>query len=134
VTTDTFLLSDTHHDERTACQIKSILIHLMHLAAFLVEQGLDWRALTPARAVDLLIHLRNKRSRGRGPGHRPSLATIDGERAIAPPDLLATFLAAFAIDPPIYASTRMLLSHGNAAFSSILGFPPLICSKVCQFP
>ena len=56
---------------------------LTHLAAFLVEQGLDWRALTPARAVHLLIHLRNKRSLGRGPGHRPSLATIEGERAIA---------------------------------------------------
>ena len=56
---------------------------LTHLSAFLVEQGLDWRALTPARAVDLLIHLRNKRSRGRGPGYRPSLATIEGERAIA---------------------------------------------------
>jgi hypothetical protein len=55
---------------------------LRHLAAFLVEQGLDWRALTPARAVDLLIHLRNKRSRRRGPGHHPSLATI--ERASAP--------------------------------------------------
>jgi integrase/recombinase XerD len=56
---------------------------LTHLAAFLVEQDLDWRALTPARAVDLLIHLRNKRSRGRGPGYRPSLATVEGERVIA---------------------------------------------------
>jgi hypothetical protein len=28
VTTDNFLLSDTHHDERTACQVKSILLHL----------------------------------------------------------------------------------------------------------
>jgi site-specific recombinase XerD len=55
---------------------------LTHLAAFLVEQGLDWRMLTPARAVDLLIHLRNKRSRRRGPGHHPSLATIEGERAV----------------------------------------------------
>lgn len=56
---------------------------LTHLAAFLVEQGLDWRALTPARAVDLLIHLRNKRSRGCRLGYRPSLATVEGERAIA---------------------------------------------------
>jgi integrase/recombinase XerD len=55
---------------------------LTHLAAFLVEQGLDWRMLTPARAVDLLIHLRNKRSRRRGPGHHLSLATIEGERAV----------------------------------------------------
>jgi hypothetical protein len=54
----------------------------MHLAAFLVEQNLDWRALTPTRAVDLLIHLRNKQSRRRGPGHHPSLATIEGERAV----------------------------------------------------
>ena len=28
VTTDNFLLSDTHHDERTACQVKSILLQL----------------------------------------------------------------------------------------------------------
>ena len=57
---------------------------LTRLAAFLVEQGLHWRVLTPARAVDLLIHLRNKRSRRRGPaGYRPSLATIEGGRAIA---------------------------------------------------
>jgi integrase len=55
---------------------------LMHLAAFLVEQNPDWRALTPTRAVDLLIHLRNKQSRRRGPGHHPSLATIEGERAV----------------------------------------------------
>lgn len=55
---------------------------LTHLASFLVEQGLDWRALTPARAVDLLIHLRNKRSHRRGPGHHPSLATSEGERAV----------------------------------------------------
>ena len=55
---------------------------LTHLAAFLVEQGLDWRALTPARAVDLLIYLRSKRSRRRGSGHHPSLVTIEGERAV----------------------------------------------------
>jgi integrase/recombinase XerD len=55
---------------------------LTRFAAFLVEQGLDWRALTPARAVDLLIHLRNKRSRRSRPGHHPSLATIEGERAV----------------------------------------------------
>jgi integrase/recombinase XerD len=56
---------------------------LTHLAGFLVEQDLDWRALTPARAIDLLIHLRSKRSRRRGPEYRPSLATIEGERVIA---------------------------------------------------
>ena len=27
MTADTFLLSDTHHDESTACQVKSILLH-----------------------------------------------------------------------------------------------------------
>lgn len=27
MTTDNLLLSDTHHDERTACQVKSILLH-----------------------------------------------------------------------------------------------------------
>lgn len=56
---------------------------LRHLRSFLVEQGLDWRALTPARAVDLLIHLRDKRSGRRGAGQHPSLATMDGERATA---------------------------------------------------
>ena len=55
---------------------------LTHLAAFLVEQSLDWRALTPARAVDLLVYLRSKRSRRRGSGHHPSLVTIEGERAV----------------------------------------------------
>lgn len=56
---------------------------LTHLRSFLVEQDLDWRALTPARAVDLLIHLRDKQSRRRGAGQHPSLATMDGERATA---------------------------------------------------
>ena len=56
---------------------------LTRLAAFLVEQGIDRRVLTPLLDVDLLIHLRNKRSRRRGPGYRPWLATIEGERAIA---------------------------------------------------
>jgi integrase len=56
---------------------------LTHLRSFLVEQDLDWRALTPARAVDLLIHLRDKQSRRRGAGQHPTLATMDGERATA---------------------------------------------------
>lgn len=55
---------------------------LTHLCYFLIEQGLDWRALTPARAVDLLIHLRSKRSRRRGAPQHPSLAAVDGERAV----------------------------------------------------
>ena len=29
MTTDNFLLSDTHHDESTHCQVKSILLQLM---------------------------------------------------------------------------------------------------------
>ena len=29
MTADTFLLSDTHHDESTACQVKSILLHFI---------------------------------------------------------------------------------------------------------
>ena len=32
----------------------------------------------------------------------PAKKFVDGERAIAPPDLLATFLGAFAIDPRKY--------------------------------
>ena len=28
MTADNFLLSDTHHDESTVCQLKSILIHV----------------------------------------------------------------------------------------------------------
>ena len=52
---------------------------LTHLHSFLVEQGLDWRALTPALAIDLLIHLRGKRSRRRGAAQYPSLTTVDGE-------------------------------------------------------
>lgn len=56
---------------------------LSHLHSFLVEQGLDWRALTPACAVDLLIYLRCKPSRRRGAAQHPSLAAVDGERAVA---------------------------------------------------
>jgi hypothetical protein len=33
VTTDNLLLSDTHHDERTACQVKSILLQLTSAAS-----------------------------------------------------------------------------------------------------
>ena len=29
MTADTFLLSDTHHDESTDCQVKSILLQLI---------------------------------------------------------------------------------------------------------
>ena len=32
MTTDYFLLSDTHHDERTACQVKSILLQFIHIS------------------------------------------------------------------------------------------------------
>ena len=32
MTADTFLLSDTHHDESTACQVKSILLHLISIS------------------------------------------------------------------------------------------------------
>jgi len=52
---------------------------LSHLHSFLTEQDLDWRALTPARAVDLLIYLRGKPSRRRGAAQHPSLAASDGE-------------------------------------------------------
>jgi integrase len=54
---------------------------LLHLRSFLAEQELDWRALTPARAVDLLIHLCEKPSHRRGTGQHPSLATVDGKPA-----------------------------------------------------
>jgi integrase/recombinase XerD len=56
---------------------------LTHLRCFLVEQGLDWRALTPARAVDLLIHLSSKRSHKRGAAQHPSLVVVDGKRAVS---------------------------------------------------
>jgi integrase/recombinase XerD len=52
---------------------------LNHLHSFFDEQRLDWQMLTPALAVDLLIHLRNKRSRRRGTAQYPVLATVDGE-------------------------------------------------------
>jgi len=53
---------------------------LSHLRSFLVEQGLEWPNLTPALAVDLLVHLRSKRSHRRGAAQYPSLATVNGER------------------------------------------------------
>jgi integrase/recombinase XerD len=56
---------------------------LTHFHSFLIEQGLDWRALTPWRAVDLLIYLRGKPSRRRGAVQHPSLAAVDGESTVA---------------------------------------------------
>jgi integrase/recombinase XerD len=56
---------------------------LTHLRSFLGEQELDWRALTPARAVDLVVYLRKKRSRRRGAAQLPSLAMVDGEAVAA---------------------------------------------------
>lgn len=56
---------------------------LTHLRSFLIEQDMDWRTLTPARAVDLLIHLRSKQSRRRGAAQYPLLAAVGGEHAIA---------------------------------------------------
>src|SRR6266446_2509887 len=54
---------------------------LLHLRFFLARQELDWHALTPASAIDLLIHLWEKPSHRRGAGHQPSLATVNGRPA-----------------------------------------------------
>ena len=56
---------------------------LTHLRSFLAEQTLDWFELTPTRAVDLLIHRREKQSCRRGSAQHPSLATMDGKPVVA---------------------------------------------------
>lgn len=56
---------------------------LTQMRSFFVDHSLDWAALTPAGAVDLLIHLRQKPSHRRGFSRRPSSATVDGEPASA---------------------------------------------------
>ena len=45
MTTDNLLLSDTHHDERTACQVKSILLQIV--AHEVINQGYDRHQLAP---------------------------------------------------------------------------------------
>ncbi len=103
---------------------------LTRLAAFLVEQGLDWRALTPARAVDLLIYLRGKRSRRRGCGHHPSLVTIEGERAV-PRLSAATINRTLAAVSSFYEwaqATDRFAGPGRSSASTIA--PPLASPSV----
>ena len=59
---------------------------LSHLRSFLVEQDLEWPSLTPALAVDLLLHLRSKRSHRRGAASIPRSrqSTASGAHVSAP--------------------------------------------------
>lgn len=47
--------------------VKAYAYDLRHLFTFLHTEALDWTALTPARAVAFLLHLRTTPSRGRHP-------------------------------------------------------------------
>jgi integrase/recombinase XerD len=58
---------------------------LGRLWRFLGSAGLGWEALTPERAVDLLVHLRATPARRRGQPRTPVLATREG--VTAPPGL-----------------------------------------------
>ncbi|WP_339548473.1 site-specific integrase, partial [Pseudomonas sp. RA_35y_Pfl2_P32] len=47
--------------------VKAYAYDLRHLFTFLHTEALDWTALTPARAVAFLLHLRTTPARGRHP-------------------------------------------------------------------
>ena len=50
MTTDNLLLSDTHHDESTACQVKSILLHF----TFLRSPPEQWKSIRTTNAIERL--------------------------------------------------------------------------------
>ena len=54
---------------------------LKHLTTFLAGEDVGWREMTPAHAVDLLLHLRSVHSQRRGAPRHPTLAARDGEPA-----------------------------------------------------
>ena len=95
MTADTFLLSDTHHDESTACQVKSILLHLkLHANATTTPRTRAYiqksQASNAALARELGIHSRTvARWKGRQDlvdrstrPHRLSTALTDWEEAL----------------------------------------------------
>ncbi len=78
----------THLSAR-GCSPNTVLAYgsdLGHLWRFLGAAGLCWDALTPERAVDLLVHLRATPARRRGQPRAPMLVTQDGAPA-GPPGL-----------------------------------------------
>lgn len=58
---------------------------LKHLTAFLADEGVKWREMTPAFAADFLLHLRSVHSRRRGQPRYLALAAAN--RAAAEPRL-----------------------------------------------
>jgi integrase/recombinase XerD len=69
------------HLAARGCSPNTVLAYgsdLGHLWRFLAAAGLDWDALTPERALDLLAHLRATPARRRGQPRAPVLATRDG--------------------------------------------------------
>lgn len=77
------------HLAARGCSPNTVLAYgsdLGHLWRFLGAAGLGWDALTPERAVELLIHLRATPARRRGQPCAPVLATCDGA-PVGPPGL-----------------------------------------------
>ena len=77
------------HLAARGCSPNTVLAYgcdLGHLWRFLGAARLGWEALTPERALDLLIHLRATPARGRGRPRTPVLAAREGEPA-GPPGL-----------------------------------------------
>ena len=75
------------HLTARGCSPNTVLAYgsdLGHLWHFLDAAELDWDALTPERAVDLLAHLRATRARRLGQPRAPVLATRDGTFAGLP--------------------------------------------------
>jgi len=69
------------HLAARGCSPNTVLAYghdLGHLWRFLGAARLGWEELTPARAVDLLLHLRTTPARRRGQPRMPVLATNEG--------------------------------------------------------
>lgn len=54
---------------------------LKHLTAFLTDEDVEWREMTPALAADFLLHLRSVPSRRRGQPRHLALAAANGAAA-----------------------------------------------------
>ena len=87
--------------------VKAYRHDLSLLSSFLISNDLDWRRLTPERAVDLLIYLRGIPSRRRGEHLHPMLAVTDGR--VAKPGLsVATINRMLATVSSFYDWGRMV--------------------------
>lgn len=87
------------------CSPNTVLAYssdLGHFWRFLGSARLDWKELTPERAIDLLIHLRATPARRRGQPRSPVLATHEGVPAGMPGLSAATVNRALAAVSSFY--------------------------------